>query len=347
MIPRIFSLFDQALEMGASDLNIKPGASPVFRVNGHIIYSEDEPLAPQEMFDLIIPLIDAEKQAHLKETFNVFSAFPYEGRARIRYYLFQQREGMAASFRFIPSKIPSLKELNLPQKLEALAAKPWGLFLVTGPSGAGKSHTMAAMVNQINQTSADHIITMESPIEFVHAPEKSIFTQIEIGTMIPTYQDAIINSLREDPDVMLIGEMHDPQTVEMALVASETGHYVMSTLPTIGAAQTIERITSFFPVDKHEEMRLRVSLNLVGIFSQILFPKSTPELPASVAYELLIPNPAIRTLIRDKKYSQLQSAMLMARKEGCCTLKDSLTQLLKDENTNQALVKARLQEIIE
>jgi len=347
VIPKIFGYFDQAIELGASDLNLKPGAPPVFRINGHLIHSEDEPLAAQEMFDLLLPLIDSSKQQMLKETFEVFSAFNYENQARVRFYLFQQREGMAASFRFIPNKVKTIRELGLPEKLEALANKPWGLFLVTGPAGSGKSHTMAAMVNQINQVSADHIITMENPIEFVYVPEKAIFTQIEVGTMIPTYQDAISNALREDPDVMLVGEMHDPQTVEMALVASETGHFVLSTLPTIGAAQTIERITSFFPVEKHEEIRLRVSLNLVGIYSQILIPKSSPELPASVAYELLIPNPAIRTLIREKKYSQLQSAMLMARKEGCVTLKDSLTALLKDENTNQSLVKARLQEIVE
>ena len=346
MIPKIFTYFDQAIEMGASDLNLKPGASPVFRVNGHMIYSEDEPLATQEMFDLFLPLINAQEQAHLKESFEVFSAFNYENR-RIRFYLFQQREGMAGSFRLIPNKVLSIKELGLPESLEQLANKPWGLFLVTGPAGSGKSHTMAAMVNHINAISADHIITMENPIEFVYEPNKAIFTQIHVGVMIPTYQDALVNALREDPDVMLIGEMVDPKTVEMALVAAETGHFVLSTLPTIGAAQTIERITSFFPVEKHDEIRLRVSLNLMGIFSQILIPKVSPELPASVAYELLIPSPAIRTQIREKKYSQLNSAMLMARKEGCVTLKDSLNMLLKDDQADQALVKLRLQEIIE
>jgi twitching motility protein PilT len=347
VIPKIFSYFDQAIEMGASDLNIKPGAPPIFRVNGHLVIAEDEPFATQEMFDLFLPLIDAAQQAVFKETFEVFSALSYEGKVRIRFYLFQQREGMAGSFRLIPTKVPTIRELGLPDKLEQIAEKPWGLFLVTGPAGAGKSHTMAAMVNHINMTSADHIITMENPIEFVYSPEKSIFTQIHVGVMIPTFQDALSNALRQDPDVMLVGEMVDPKTVEMALVAAETGHFVMSTLPTIGAAPTIERITSFFPVEKHDEIRLRVSLNLVGIFSQILIPKSSMNLPASVAYEMMIPNPAIRNHIRERKYSQLQSTMMMARKEGCVTMKDSLNMLLKDEETNHEIVKARLQEIIE
>lgn len=347
MIPKIFQYFDQAIDLKASDLNIKPGAPPVYRVNGHLTFAEDEPLAPQEMLDLFIPLIDAQQQTVLKDTFEVFSAFDYEGKVRIRFYLYQQKEGLAGSFRFIPAKVPTITELGLPDKLEALANKPWGLFLVTGPSGAGKSHTMAAMVNHINAISADHIITMENPIEFVYTPLKAIFTQIHVTVMIPTYQEALTNALREDPDVMLIGEMNDPKTVEMALVAAETGHFVMSTLPTIGAAPTIERITSFFPVDKHDEIRLRVSMNLVGIFSQILIPKKSPDLPASVAYELLIPNPAIRTLIREKKFSQLQSSMMMARKDGCTTLKDSLNALLKDSETDKEIVKARLQEIVE
>lgn len=346
MIPKIFSLFEQAVEMGASDMTLKPNLSPMFRINGHLIPSEDEMLAAQEMFDLFLPILDAKKQGELRERFEVFSAFGFET-SRIRYYIFQQREGLGGHFRFIPNRVPSIKELQLPEKLEMLAMKPWGLFLVTGPSGSGKTQTMAAMVNHINRSEADHIITMENPIEFIHAPDKSIFTQIHVGTMIPTYEDALANSLREDPDVMLVGEMNDPKTVEMALVAAETGHFVMSTLPTLGAAQTIERITSFFNVEKHEEIRLRMSLNLVGIFSQILIPRMTMETPASVAYELLIPNNAIRTLIREKKFSQLSSAMLMARKEGCVTLKDTLTMLSKDSQVNQVLLKERLAEIVE
>ena len=348
MRPQIFDFFEEAIKMGASDLTLKPGAPPAYRVNRHLIISEDDVLAPQMMYDLFLPLIDSEMQKTLQKTFEAHSIFSYKhNRARIRYYLFQQREGYAGSFRFIPAESPTVTSLGLPQQLVNQALRPRGLFLVTGPSGSGKSHTMAAMVNAINERFARHIITMESPIEFLFTPQQSIFTQIEVGTMIPTYEDALINALREDPDVMMIGEMRDMKTVEMALVASETGHFVVSTLPTLGAAQTIERIVSFFPVSKHDEVRLQVSLNLVGVFSQLLIPRVSPEQKASVGYELLIANPGIRTMIRDKKYSQLQSAMLMARREGCVPLKDSLTHLLRDETANHQLVRAMLQEIVE
>jgi twitching motility protein PilT len=320
MIPKIFKFFDQALEMGASDLTLKPNAPPTYRINRHLIISEEEV---------------------------VYAMYPYKKKGRIRFYLFQQREGYAGSFRFIPTKSPTLKDLNLPEELANQACKPRGLFLVTGPAGSGKTHTMAAMINAINRSFARHIITMENPIEFLYTRIQSIFTQIEVGTMIPTYQDALTNALREDPDVMLIGEMKDQKTVEMALVASETGHFVLSTLPTLGAASTIERIVSFFPSSKHDEVRLQISMNLVGIFSQLLIPKVSHEQPASLAYELLITNPGIRTMIRDKKYSQLASAMLMARREGCVTLKDSLTKVLREESANHELVRAMLQEIVE
>lgn len=347
MKPKIFTYFDQAIEMGASDLMLKPGSPPAFRQNGHMVISEEDALAPQEMYDLFLPIIDIKRQESLHGTFECYSMYPYKRKARIRFYLFQQREGFAGSFRFISTSVPTIQDLDLPEELEIQALKPRGLFLVTGPAGSGKSHTMAAMVQAINKRFARHIITMENPIEFVFSRAQSIFTQIEVGTSIPTYQDALTNALREDPDVMMIGEMRDQKTVEMALVASETGHFVLSTLPTIGAAPTIERIVSFFPTDKHDEVRLQVSMNLVGIFSQILIPRVSPQQRASVAYELMIANSAIRTLIRDKKYSQLASTMLMAKREGCVTLKHSLTKLLRDETANQELVRAMLQEIVE
>ncbi|MBI3039780.1 PilT/PilU family type 4a pilus ATPase [bacterium] len=347
MKPKICTFFDQAIEMGASDLTLKPGAPPAFRLHGHLIHSEEEPLASQEMYDLFLPLIDAKKQICMRDRFDTFSMYPYKDKSRIRYYLFQQREGFAGSFRFIPTKVPNIVDLGLPLDLEVQASKPRGLFLVTGPAGSGKTHTLAAMVNSINRRFSRHIITMECPIEFIYSPLQSIFTQIEVGTMIPTYQDALTNALREDPDVMLIGEMKDRKTVEMALVAAETGHMVFSTLPTLGAGASMERIVSFFPTDKHEEVRLQLSLNLVAIFSQIQIPKISPQQTPNIAYELMIMNSAIRTLIRDKKYSQLPSAMVMSKREGCMTLKDSLTRLLREETTNQSVVKAMLQEIVE
>jgi twitching motility protein PilT len=344
---KLFDFFDQAVRLGASDATIKPGAPPAYRINGHFWVSEEEALAPQEMFDLFLPILDTEAQATLRDRSQVFLLFPYRRKARIRVALFRQREGLAASFRFLPLKVPTIKDLRLPDELENQALKPRGLFLVTGPAGSGKSHTMAAMINAINRRFARHIISMESPIEFLHTRIQSIFTQIEVGKKIRTYQDALMNALREDPDVIMIGEMKDEKTVEMAMVASETGHMVLSTLPTLGASKSIERIVSFFPSEKHDEVRTQISMNLVGIFSQLLIPQENMENPPDLAYEMLIVTSGIRTLIREKKYSQLNSAMLMARREGCITLKDSLSRLLKEENVNVNLVKALLGEIQE
>ncbi|MBF0543199.1 MAG: Flp pilus assembly complex ATPase component TadA [Candidatus Riflebacteria bacterium] len=347
MKPKIFRYFDEAFRLGASDLTLKTGAPPTFRINGHLIFSEEEALVAQEMYDIFLPILTTDKQMNLRQNFETFSLFQYRKKWRIRYYIYQQREGLAGSFRFIPTTVPSIRALLLPEALDVQACRPRGLFLVTGPAGAGKSHTMAAMVNAINFRFARHIITMENPIEFCYTPNQSIFTQIEIGTQIPSYQEALTNALREDPDVMMIGEMQDRKTVEMALVASETGHFVISTLPTLGAVPTLERLESFFPVDKQEEVRTQISMNLLGIFSQILIPKMAPDQPANIAYELCIINSGMRTLIRDKKYNQVHSAMLMARKEGCVTLKDTLGKLLRLENVNADLVKAMLQEIVE
>ena len=176
------------------------------------------------------------------------SIFQYKfNRARIRYYIFQQREGLAGSFRFIPSKVPTIEELRLPESLIGIAARPAALFLVTGPACSGKTMTVAAMADAINKRFARHIITLESPVEVIYTPNQSVFTQVEIGKVINTYSEALVNSLREDPDVMVIGELKDRSIVEQALMAAETGHLVISSLPTMGAAQTIEHIFSMYP----------------------------------------------------------------------------------------------------
>lgn len=348
MRPEIFAYFERALELGASDLILKPGAPPSFRVNRHLIISEDEALAPQQMYDLLLPIIDASQQEQLRNKFYVNSIFSYRhGRARIRYYIFQQREGVAGSFRFIPPIVPTIKGLRLPDVLISIAARPRGLFLVTGPSCSGKSMTIAAMADAINKRFARHIITMESPIEVIYTPNQAVFTQVEIGKVINSYYDALINSLREDPDVMIIGELKEREIIEQALMAAETGHLVLSSLPTMGAAQTIEHIISMYPPGKQEEARSQLSLSLIGIFSQLLVPNVDPMQSPSVAYELMLVNPPIRNLIRDRKYNQLATAMIMAKRDGCVTLKDSLEKLMRDEGVDQAYIKSLLQELEE
>lgn len=348
MRPEVFEYFERAIELGASDLILKPGAPPSFRVNRHLIISEDEVLAPQQMYDLFLPIIDAAQQEDLRSKFFVNSIFQYKfNRARIRYYIFQQREGLAGSFRFIPSKVPTIEELRLPESLIGIAARPRGLFLVTGPACSGKTMTVAAMADAINKRFARHIITMESPVEVIYTPNQSVFTQVEIGKVINTYSEALVNSLREDPDVMVIGELKDRSIVEQALMAAETGHLVISSLPTMGAAQTIEHIVSMYPPGKQEEARSQLSLSLIGIFSQMLIPCVDPLQPPRVAYELMLATSGIRNLIRDKKYNQLNTAMIMARREGCVTLKDTLERLMRDDSIDQSIVKSLLQELEE
>jgi twitching motility protein PilT len=347
MQPKILQIFAKAVELGVSDISIKPGSPPGFRRNGHLVVSEEESLVSQEMFDLLLPLLDIGHQEELKTRFQTVFMFPFRRKARIRCCLFQQREGFAGSFRVIPAQIPSVEQLHLPRELETQALRPHGLFLVVGPAGSGKSHTMAAMVNAINTRLPRHIITVESPIEFLHPRRQSIFTQIQIGPKMPTYRDALMNALREDPDVIQIGEMNDAHTVETALTASETGHFVISTLSTNGAVATLERILSFFGPEKQDEVRRQLAGNLSGIFSQLLIPRLSPDHPPALAYEVLLPTAGIRTLIRERKFTQIPSAMMMAKRDGCVVLKDSLTRLLQDETGDTALLKTLLQEIVE
>ncbi len=346
MKPEIFEYFEEAIEMGASDLILKPGAPPSFRINKHLVISEREALAPQQMFDLFLPVIEASKQAELQNKFNTESIFTLpESQTRIRYYIYTQRDGVAGSFRFIPKHVPTIESLGLPEALINVAALPRGLFLVTGPVCCGKTLTVAAMAQAINDRFARHIITMENPVEIVYEPNLSVFTQVEVGKVIPTYLDALTNALREDPDVMLIGQLQEQGIVEQALMASETGHLVISTLPTFGPAQSIEHIISMFPAGKQDEARSQLSLSLKGIFSQILIPSVDPQQKCGVAYELMLVNKSMENLIRDHKYNQLETAMIMARREGCVTFKDSLEKLKRVETLNQDIIKNMLQEI--
>lgn len=346
MKPELYEYFERALEMGASDLILKPGAPPAYRVNKQLIISEDEALAPQQMFDLFLPVLSAKDQENIHEHFYANSIFTMPStQTRIRYYIYQQRDGVAGSFRFIPKKVPTVEELGLPSSLIEIASMPRGLFLVTGPVCCGKTLTVAAMAEAINERYARHIITMETPVEIVYEPKMSVFTQVEVGKAIPTYQDALTNALREDPDVMIIGELGEQGIIEQALMAAETGHLVISTLPTFGPAQTIEHLISLYPSGKQDEARNQLSLSLIGIFSQTLVPNLNVKEKPAVAYELILINSGMRNLIRDRKYNQLTSSMVMARREGCVTFKDSLEKLKRNESLDQEYIDAMLQEL--
>jgi twitching motility protein PilT len=346
VIPAIFRYFEKAIARKASDLHLKVGSPPVLRVGGRLENLPMEPMARQDMPALFLPLVDLRNQEILRNRLEANFMINFRNRWRVRVCIFHQRGSLSGAFRFIPWKIPTIESLNLPVRLKEIALAPRGLFLVTGPANSGKSHTLAAMVNEINKNTAKHTITVEDPIEFVHKPKRSIFTQRELGTTTGSYQAALVHALREDPDVILVGEMRDMETIEMVLTAAETGHLVLSTLHTVGAVNTVDRIINIFPGHRQEEIRTQLSLSLIGSISQILLPgKSRTE--RVMAYELMILNPAMRNLIRERKTNQLKSALVLARREGCVTLKDCLEALIRDERVNVKLVNAIIKEIVE
>ncbi len=343
---RIHKYFQIAIDRNASDLHLKAGSPPIIRVGGRLIVLPAEPLSHQEMPNLFLPLMEVQSQEDLKRGLEANFMAKYLNRWRIRACIFRQRGCLSGAFRFIPNSSPSIDGLKLPSLLKEIATKPRGLFLVTGPANSGKTHTLAAIINEINKLKAKHIITIEDPIEFVHRPKKSIFTQREINITTNDYHSALMNALREDPDVMLVGEMRDTDTIEMVLTAAETGHLVFSTLHTVGAVQTVDRIINVFPGHRHDEIRTQLSMSLIGMISQILLP-SLHKKERVMAYELMILNSAMRNLIREKKTNQLKSALMLSRKEGSKTLKDCLTELIRDERVDPKLIANLMKEIVE
>ncbi len=343
---KIHRYFDIAIERQASDLHLKAGSPPIIRVGGRLITLAEEPLAFQEMPNLFLPLMELKDQQDLKTRFEANFMTAYKSRFRVRACIYTQRGCLSGAFRFIPQNVPSIESLGLPPILKDIAQLPRGLFLVTGPANSGKTHTLAAIINEINKTSARHVITIEDPIEFVYREKKSIFTQREIGVTSNSYSSALMNALREDPDVILVGEMRDVDTIEMVLTAAETGHLVFSTLHTVGAVQTIDRIVNMFPGHRHDEIRTQLSMSLIGIISQILLP-SLHKKERVMAHEIMIMNSAMRNQVREKKTNQLKSALMLARKDGCKTLKDSLSEILKDERVDPKLIANIMREIVE
>ncbi len=343
---KIHRYFETAIERHASDLHLKAGSPPIIRVGGRLVSLAEEPLAFQEMPNLFLPLMDLKNQNDLKQKGEANFMTQYKSRWRARSCIFTQRGCLSGAFRFIPQAVPSIESLGLPPILKEIAQMPRGLFLVTGPANSGKTHTLAAIINEINKFSARHVITIEDPIEFVHKERRSIFTQREIGVTTNNYSTALMNALREDPDVILVGEMRDVDTIEMVLTAAETGHLVFSTLHTVGAVQTIDRIVNMFPGHRHEEIRTQISMSLIGIISQILLP-SLHKRERVMAHELMIMNSAMRNQIREKKTNQLKSALMLARKDGCKTLRDSLSEIIRDERVDPKLITNIMREIIE
>jgi twitching motility protein PilT len=319
-------LLKTLVEAGGSDLHITTQTPPQIRVHGHLQRVEGADLSPAETKQLAYSVLTDAQKKRFEETLELDFSFGLKGLARFRCNMFNQRGSVGAVYRVIPEKIRSFQELSLPAVLATLAERPRGLVLVTGPTGSGKSTTLAAMIDKINKERHDHILTIEDPIEFVHQHQGCLVNQREVHSDTQSFSAALRAALREDPDIVLIGEMRDLETVESALKIAETGHLTFGTLHTNSAAQTINRIIDIFPANQQGQIRTQLSLVLEGIVCQALLPKIGGG--RVVSLEIMIPTPAIRNLIREDKIHQIYSAMQTGQeKVGMQTANQSLATL--------------------
>ncbi|MRJ06233.1 MAG: type IV pili twitching motility protein PilT [Epsilonproteobacteria bacterium] len=308
---------------GGSDLHLNVGNPPRLRKNGALKPLKLPNLTNQDVIDLCYSVLNEKQKVQFESNLELDFSFEIPGVSRFRANYFFERENMAAVFRIIPERPLSLDELNAPKVFKKIVRREKGLVLVTGPTGSGKSTTLAAMINEINENFYKHILTIEDPIEFVHQHKKSLISQREVGRDTLTFANALKSALREDPDVILIGEMRDKETIGAAITAAETGHLVFGTLHTNSAAQTINRIINVFPAEEQAQIRTQLSMALLAVIAQVLLPKRTGGRVA--AHEILIVNPAISNLIRENKIQQIYSQMQMGQQNtGMQTMNQSL-----------------------
>jgi len=322
-------LLKTTFDLGGSDLHLSAGSPPQVRVNGHLQRLDHPPLTPELLKALAYSVLTDAQKKKFEETWELDLAFGLRDVGRFRANIFNQRGSVGAVFRMIPERIKTLEELGLPPVLSTLADRPRGLVLVTGPTGSGKSTTLAAMIDRINQTKAGHILTIEDPIEYLHPHKTSLVNQRELFADTKSFSLALKAALREDPDVVLVGEMRDLETMEAAMKLAETGHLTLATLHTNSAAQTVTRIIDAFPSHQQAQIRTQLSLVLEGIVCQALLPKITGE-GRVAALEILVANPAIRNLIRDDKIHQIYGTMQAGQEKfGMQTMNQSLQRLVE------------------
>ncbi|MCL4456618.1 MAG: type IV pilus twitching motility protein PilT [Nitrospirae bacterium] len=324
----LFDLLKLMIEKGASDLHITTGSAPRLRVSGRLIPLEGHPsLTPENTKELCYSILTDSQKHKFEENNEIDLSFGVKGLSRFRANIFMQRGAVAGAFRAIPFDIKSFQDLGLPEVAEELSKKPNGLILVTGPTGSGKSTTLATMIDRINSERESHIVTVEDPIEFLHSHKKCLINQRELNADTFSFKNALKYLLRQDPDVVLIGEMRDLETIESAITIAETGHLTFATLHTNSAIQTINRIIDVFPPHQQEQIRTQLSFVLEGILSQQLIPRADGQ-GRALALEILVPTPAIRNLIREDKLHQIYSMMQTGQtRSGMQTMNQSLYDL--------------------
>jgi twitching motility protein PilT len=346
---QINELLTKMVEQGGSDAHLKVGMPPGVRISGKIHQMGDTPLQPEHTRAIARTLLDDEQWEKFSNTGDMDTSYSIPGVARFRVNVLRQRGSVSVVLRVIPARIPSMEELGLPKVCKNLAMKPRGIVLVTGPTGSGKSTTLAAMIDLINAREQGHVLTMEDPIEFLHKDKRCYINQREVGTDTADFNEALRRALRQDPDVILIGEMRDLETISLAVTAAETGHLVLATLHTTSAVKTIDRIVNVFPAGQQNQIRLQLAGTLQGVVSQILLPKVGGGRIA--AFEVLVATDAVRAAIRENKVAQLPSIIQAGKQYGMLMLEDYLKWLVStnkityDEAISKANVPVALKEL--
>ena len=328
----IEDLLKELTNKKGSDLHISSKLPPIARIDGKLIRLDYDPLTPEQVESLLFPMMSNEQRRHLEQEWELDFSYGIENVGRFRVNFYKDKGCYAAAFRTIATSAPQLEELGMPPIVTTIAEKPRGLVIVTGPTGSGKSTTLAAMVDYINRTRAEHILTIEDPVEFVHTSKVSVIHQRELGMDTRSFANALKSALREDPDIILVGEMRDHETIALALTAAETGHLVFGTLHTSSASQTIDRIIDVFPEGQQQQIRVQLANSLVAVFSQTLLPKRQPDGSQKgriMAQEIMVVTPAVANLIREAKAAQIYSTIQTSSGAGMQTLEAALAELYK------------------
>jgi twitching motility protein PilT len=324
----IDDLLRRMVELNASDLHVTAGTEPAVRINGSLERLDGvERLSTDTTMHLLYRIMSTEQQKQVEQNRQLDMSYSIPGLARFRVNIYSQRESLAAAFRMIPAGLKTLEDLDLPTSLYEFAHLPRGIVLVTGPTGSGKSTTLAALIDHINSSRPDHIMTIEDPIEFLHRHKRCVVNQREIGSDATTFADALRGALRQDPDVILLGEMRDLETISTALTAAETGHLVFATVHTQSAPSTVDRLIDVFPAAQQEQIRIQIAATLQGVVTQTLLPRADGQ-GRVAALEILIPDDATRNLIRQAKVEQIYSIMQTSTSKGMQTMEQALVELV-------------------
>jgi twitching motility protein PilT len=338
----IADLLVETKERGCSDLHLSAGSKPLVRLHGELTPLEDQPLSKETVHRMIYEILNDDQRRVFEENQDLDFAIELGDVARFRVNIFNQRNGEGAVFRVIPTQIRSFQDLGLPDVIQTLAMRENGLVLVTGPTGSGKSTTLAAMIDLINQKSRKHIITLEDPIEFVHRSQNCLVNQREVGSHTKSFAAALRAALREDPDVILVGEMRDLETISLALTAAETGHLVFATLHTKSAPKTVDRIIDAFPPSQQQQVRVQLAEAMQGVISQILLPTKDKK-GRVAALEIMVANIAIRNLIREAKTHQMPSTIQTGTQLGMQSLEQALRNLVMQGRVDRTHAEGILQ----